>query len=316
MIIYIQPTSSFQFLSSDTLYGAICSAVCTLYKDFDQIIELLNTSPPFLITSAFPFVGEKNVDHFFPKPMEMLQKLDKVRNEDSMKKIKKAKYIHESIFNKWINGEINEEYIIYNYDEFKIENGFIYPEKCKLNFKIESIDIPQNSLNRLSLLSDIFYSSSNYFRNAGLFFIVRFTKKEYEKKYNDIIQSAIRFLSDRGFGGDISSGKGHFDVRCIDDKDIIFPPEKGERFVSLSCYHPTSDEIKSYMDKKNLWYDILIRRSRGADGRTRKQIRYFSEGSTFPDISKEIYGTTIPISKDAIGFGYAFNVKMIGGTPL
>ncbi len=312
MIIYIEPKSSFQFLSSDTLYGAICSAICTLYKDFDQILEQLKTSPPFLISSAFPFVGEKNVDHFFPKPIEMLRKLDNVKNEEWMKKIKKAKYIHESIFNKWINGEINEGDIIENDNVYKIEAGLIYPGKSELKFKIKSIDIPKNSLNRLSLLSDIFYSSGNSFENAGLFFIIRFTKKEYEKNYSDIIQSAMKFLSDRGFGGDISSGKGHFEIKCIDDSEIILPPEKGERFISLSCYHPTSDEIKAYMEKENLWYDILIRRSRGADGRTRKQVRYFSEGSTFPDMGKEIYGRTIPIGEDAIGFGYAFNVKMRG----
>ena len=38
MIIHIEPKSSFQGLSSDTIYGATFSAIYNLYEDFDEML--------------------------------------------------------------------------------------------------------------------------------------------------------------------------------------------------------------------------------------------------------------------------------------
>lgn len=310
MIIYIQPKSLFQPLSSDTLYGAICSALSSLYEDFDEMLQLMKQSPPFLISSAFPFVGTKDIAHFLPKPIDRPQKLENLMDMEGMKKLKKVKYIHESIFNKWINGEVNEAYLARNITNYRIEDELIHPKELKLNFNIESLDIPRNSINRQSQLSDIFYSSGNYYKNVGFFFLVRFMNKENEKKYHDVLLGAVKFLRDRGFGGDVSAGKGHFELIDFTDKEILQQPENGNRFISLSSYHPAQDEINAYKEKKGLLYDIFTKRGRGSDGRNRKQVRFFTEGSTFPELNKEIYGEAIPVEKEAVEFGYAYNVRM------
>lgn len=269
----------------------------------------MKQSPPFLISSAFPFVG-KEIAHFFPKPIDRPQKLENMMDMEGMKKLKKIRYIHESIFNKWINGGVNEAYLARNINDYKIKGELIYPKELKLSFNIEPLDIPRNSINRQSQLSDIFYSSGNYYKNAGLFFLVRFMNKENEKKYRDVLLGAVKFLRDRGFGGDVSAGKGHFGLIDFTDKEILQQPEKGNRFISLSSYHPAQDEINAYKEKKGLWYDIFTKRGRGSDGRNRKQVRFFTEGSTFPDLNKEIYGEAIPVDKEAIEFGYAYYVRM------
>ncbi len=316
MIIYLQPKSSLPLLSSDTLYGAICSAICTLYENFDEMLEALKKSPPFLISSAFPFVGMKETAHFFPKPIERMQEIERQREsieeKNRVKKLKKAGYIHESIFNKWINGEVNEAYLVENINDYSIKDGFVYNKELDLNFNIESRDVARNSINRQSQLSDIFYSFEDYYKNAGLFFLVKFPTKEYEKEYSVVIQSAIKFLRDRGFGGDVSSGKGHFEIVNLTNRDIIYPPEKGARFISLSRYHPTHEEIKAFKEQTNLWYDIYTKRGRDSEGSIRKQVRFFTEGSTFPELNKEIYGEAIMVGDKAIEFGYAYNVRMSG----
>ncbi|MCD4668950.1 MAG: type III-A CRISPR-associated RAMP protein Csm4, partial [Actinomycetia bacterium] len=152
----------------------------------------------------------------------------------------------------------------------------------------------------------------NYYTNAGLFFLVRFMDSDSEKKYSELITGAFKFLRDRGFGGSVSAGKGHFEITDITDTEIIHEPEKGNRFISLSRYHPTQDEIAIFKGNRDLWYDIFTKRGRSSDGRIRKQVRFFTEGSIFPDLNKGIYGKTIPVARDAVEFGYAFNVRMRG----
>lgn len=312
MIIHIEPKSSFQGLSSDTIYGATFSAIYNLYEDFDEMLDLFKQTPPFLFSSAFPFIFAEEIAHFFPKPIEGRQQ--KLTNFDgnTVKKMKNAKYIHESLFNKWINGEINYDYLASNISEYPSKDGLMYSKDLSLNFNIKSLDIARNSINRQTQFTDIFYSSGNYYTNAGLFFLVRFMDSDSEKKYSELITGAFKFLRDRGFGGSVSAGKGHFEITDITDTEIIHEPEKGNRFISLSRYHPTQDEIAIFKGNRDLWYDIFTKRGRSSDGRIRKQVRFFTEGSIFPDLNKGIYGKTIPVARDAVEFGYAFNVRMRG----
>ena len=70
MIIYIEPRSSFRPLSSDTLYGAVVNTLQILSQNFDELLASLAKRPPFLISSAFPFVKNgTEIIHFFPKPI-------------------------------------------------------------------------------------------------------------------------------------------------------------------------------------------------------------------------------------------------------
>jgi CRISPR-associated protein Csm4 len=316
MIIHLEPKSLFQPLSSDTLYGAICSSLSNLYENFEEMLELLEKNPPFLISSAFPFVGKEGTNHFFPKPIERSQKATNMDDELDLRKLKKikqyrnAKYIHESIFNGWINGEVNDTYLINNIQDYKIQDGLVFPKKLDLKFSIESLDTARNSINRLSQFSDIFYSSGDQYKNAGLYFMVKFRNKEQETKYKPVVESAIKFLGDRGFGGDISSGKGHFDIGDISDKEIINQPDEGAKIISLSHYHPDISEIKTFLVKKDLWYDIYTKRGRDSTGKMRKQVRFFTEGSTFPNLNKDLYGKSMPVGDRAVEFGYAFDVIM------
>lgn len=49
----------------------------------------------------------------------------------------------------------------------------------------------------------IFYTNGYQFKGMNLYFIVHF----YDETYRPIIESAIKFLKDRGFGKDISVEK-------------------------------------------------------------------------------------------------------------
>lgn len=310
MIIYIEPKSLFPQLSSDTIYGAIFSAISNLYEDFNEFLDLFKKSPPFLISSAFPYIGKGEKIHFFPKPIGGVPELENMKDVEGIKKLKKVKYIHESIFNKWIIGHINEAILLNNIKQYEIKDGLIYPKELNLDFNIDSLDNARNSINRLVQSTDIYYSSGKSYKNAGIFFLVRFADDEAKKKYGTIIKGAVKFLEDRGIGEDVSSGKGHFEIMEFSDKEIIQEYQTGNRFISLSRYHPTQEELKLYHDQNELYYDIFTKRGRSSDGRIRKQVRFFTEGSTFPSLGKEVYGELIPVDRKAIEFGYAYNVRM------
>lgn len=311
MIIYIEPRSSFRPLSSDTLYGAVVSTFHTLSEDFDELLASTE-KPSFLISSAFPFVQSgSEINRFFPRPMEKTPESANIESS-ARKEMKKAKYVHETVFNKWIQGEIDEVYLRENFGDFSVKDGLLFPKDLELDFSIKSLDIARNSLNRLTHFSDFFFTSGNYYKNAGLFFMVRFLDREFEAKYRDLLLGSFKFLRDRGFGGDVSVGKGQFEILDTNDEEIINEPTDGDRFISLSKYHPTPDEIKAFQKEKNLCYDYYTKRGRDSSGRIRKKVRFFLEGSTFPELGQNVYGESTSVDEEAVEFGYSFNVRMRG----
>ncbi len=71
-VISLTPTSGFEILPhSDTIFGAICWGIRTLYGE-SRLLEILNgfkSKPPFLLSSAFPWkVVRKKQVYFLPKP--------------------------------------------------------------------------------------------------------------------------------------------------------------------------------------------------------------------------------------------------------
>jgi CRISPR-associated protein Csm4 len=306
MIIYLKPRSAFPELHSDTIFGALCRAISELYDDKTlRSIIAFDEKPPFILSSAFPFVysnGEKI--HFFPKPIEEPKKTDSV-GMDIVKKWEKVNYIEETIFESWRAGEIDEDKILREFDRYKVSDGLFFDKSLKIpeaSFWIRELISPRNEINRLTQASDnLFYSRGDYYRNAGLFFLVRF----FDQKYKKIVEGAMRFLRDRGFGGDVSAGKGQFDFEC-EDTDIL-REITGERFITLSRYIPNGDELKCPGD---CWYEIEMKRGRTAAGKVKKQIHFFVDGSTFPDLNKEYYGRIIKVEENANECGLAYNLAM------
>jgi len=306
MFVYINPKSVFPPLHSDTIFGSILYALNQLYPDeFNSLLlEFKNQDDivPFLVSSAFPFINtDVEKIQLFPLPIEKPVNTD--LDLDSAKKFKKISYIEESIFRSWISGKVSEKEIVDNMDDYKIiGEEFLFERDPDINFQMNSAIIPRNTINRVTNASEnIFYSSGVNFSNVGLFFMVRF----YYEEYKDLVINALKFLKDRGFGGDISVGKGHFDFE-IDEKEIL--KEEGDRFTTLSRYIPTLSEVQAF--KNNSWFEIGSKRGRSSRGSFRRQVRFFKEGSTFPDLKKEVYGRLVETEKDAVEYGFAYNVGL------
>ena len=310
LLVHIR--SSIPFIHSDRIFGAICVAM----NDFgeEKLIDMLenfNKEPPFLLSSVFPYIDYDGRTYFLPKPIEDIKKMDDHRKYiDNYKKLDSVKYISADIFNDWINGKTNEAYILQNLDKHNIKSGLLFPKEKILKFDIISYDTPRNRVNRLNNLSeDIFYFGDNSYKNVNLFFIIRI----YDHKYEELLKCLLTFLKDyRGFGKDLSVGKGRFEIEEFSENKIFESPKDCKRFITLSRYIPSADEINMFKVRKEIYYDIVTKRGMMSGNKPKKQVRFFSEGSTFPNL-KNIYGRILYVHEKAVEYGFAFNVGISYG---
>jgi len=305
-VAYLKPCSAFpRMMHSDTIFGAICSAINELFGRSEM--EKMKESK-FLVSSAFPFSKvDDNTAHFFPKPILMPKKVPSNLMEKA-KKYKKISLLHHRTFENIINGKLTELEIIENIERYSLQHGALFPKEEKLEFRIETIDIPRNVIKRLNSKSeDFFYTTLAHFENCGLFFLIKYLDEDYRAK----VEAALRFMEDKGFGGDLSVGKGHFKLEF--DRIGIKEPENGTAFTTLSLYSP-GDEISLF--GRNMWYELINREGKSADGVSKMRVPMFKEGSTFPLVEKQLYGRIqiVRESPQVFQYGYAFPIKVVKGS--
>lgn len=313
-IVYLKPKSLFPTnLPSNMIFGAICVAIKEIYGEdgLDQMLDLFDgKNSPFVLSSAFPFVnGSDGKHHFLPKLIVEPFKEPITNYWDQAKEFKKVRWIHQDIFNDWINGNTSELNIIKEFGTgYKTKGGLLIQKETDLDPKLIITDVAHNQLNRLSNRSEnFFYSTGAYFRNVGFFFLIAFFDKSYELK----IISALKFLEDRGLGGDISSGHGQFEIESVENGGVITEPDKADSFTTLSLYSPGS-EFDSF-DKSQAWYELVKIQGRCKDGFVKKPLFMLKEGSTFP-CSDQKYNGKIeevrPEPKRVVEYGIAFPINM------
>lgn len=303
MLIYIKPLSTFPKLHSDTLFGALTSAISELYPELIEkmLKEFEERRPPFLISSAFPVIFNKDEKiRFYPKLIK--DSSLSVINLKTLKDYKKVEYIEEKLFHDLINGDLKEKDLLSNYDNYYRSSNLLMSEKLNVDFGFGENIFPNNSVNRLINETKIFYTQGDSYKNLGLFYLVHLFDEEYAK----IIESAMKFLKDRGFGRDISTGKGQFDFEIEHDLQPV-DNNTDNMFVSLSRFIPTDDDLKRINESS--FYEIGSKRGRDKSGEIRKQVRFFKEGSIFPNLLN--YGKIVKSGdiNPAVEYGYAYPLR-------
>ena len=313
MLIYLKPLSIFPELHSDTLFGAITYAINELYPEkVEDMINAFKEEPPFILSSTFPFIYNKDEKiRFYPKLITKSSSKEKADPQD-FKDYKKVKFIEEDLFAKMIKGDLCDSDILMDFKNYNKVKSLLLKDKIDIDISFGENIIPNNSVNRVTNETEgIFYTTGNEFKNLGLFFLVEFNDEEYVP----LIKAAIRFLRDRGFGRDISNGKGQFDYE-IDEEyslDEAFDLENSNLnyFITLSRFIPSKDDLSKINEYSS--YEIGSKRGKSPAGEIRKQIRFFKEGSIFPNYNK-FYGRIMESGKDspAVEYGYAFPLKCKG----
>lgn len=272
-------------IHSDTLYGAIHKAWHRLYTTEGPL--------PFKLTTAFPFVGKT---YYLPKPRLVPPGFenDHELRETYAKAVKDTGYLALDTFGCWLKN------CSVDYLKMVEEN-----ELLGKHIKVEGR--PRVTVDRLDCSSALYHVSAVHFRQgkAGLYFLVDCSEDCFVK-----LQSVVRLLEEEGLGGERSSGYGRFAAEFI--KDFTLPEcSAGKRFVSLSLYHPASqEEFRGALAS----YQLLIRggwTESNKGNRTIKRIIMFSEGSVF---NKQVEGMVQDVSPSGYAhpvwrFGRAFLVK-------
>jgi len=329
-----------EIIHSDTLFSAFCHAFLLLYGEGELTLLLQRFregDPPFLITSAFPYLEFKDLYDlfFFPCPRLWRDEGSKKekRSVGDRKFAKKAIYVSKKVFTRLISGEEVEPP---KGGEKELLSGkcWLSEEECEnlkrelnevrfLNefsfFKEE--EVPRVTLDRVQGRANIFYFSRIRFhqspsRSAGYFFLIRYLDEKVRGKF----QSALRLLGDMGIGGDRSGGNGQFTPSF--EEDNLPSPSSPSHFVTLSLYYPKREEIKEGLIGDEASYELILRDGwiyspRLKKGLRRKGVRMFTEGSVLVDIGRDEMGVLVDVSPEVgdnalshpvYRYGFAFKI--------
>ncbi|MDD4281827.1 MAG: type III-A CRISPR-associated RAMP protein Csm4, partial [Candidatus Methanofastidiosa archaeon] len=206
------------FVHSDTLFSAICSAWLRLYGVNDMTASLLASAdnPPLRISSCFPYCKET---YYFPKlalPVEV--------PEDVRKQYKSQHFLPQDIFESLLHGIVPTKEL-----EAYLSSGKALRHGTEYTY-------PRVALDRIDNTSEL-YESSDYWLadDAGLFFLY-----ECVPQLEGKLDAVLHVLGDEGIGGKRSIGRGQF----VPHKATVSLslPEHPNRYTSLALYYPAAEE--------------------------------------------------------------------------
>ncbi len=333
------------YIPADTLFSALCQTWATFY-DTASLTDFLNQyiaengSPPFTLTSAFPYVHDV---YFYPKPLTLRESKDtpeKVK-EEAKKKVKKLQLVSSNLFQYIISGHLpkfseNKPIAItMNGEKVYPMNGekvWVSPDEKTLlkeamdeklsaaekKSKDEDINIwetttrPRVSIDRQTEESSIWHVETVQFNECcGLWFAVNYDSDETKQK----IETILRVLGDNGIGGERNAGYGLFD---FDEVALEIPTsEDSTQFVTLSPICPKSSEQLEHLLKGDIAYNLNPLTgwvtSAGAASQ-RKQINMFAEGSVL-NTYDELVGRLVDLTPKGYPhpvyrYGYAWQVRL------
>ena len=306
------------FIHSDTLVSAIISTWDKLYGDIDlkQYFAASDAkdapadySPPFVISSAFPYAGDC---YFFPRPL-MRPKTDDTGDvpENIRKLLKKAGFISKSVFEAYIAGKTPEpprEETGKKPGNLIQKNKFqvTMEEKAELKKRMANSElplrlsaslrdgeiivfkeqeVPRVTPDRITSASNIFYFARILFaEDCGYFFLVKYFGENIKAKF----RAVLRLLGEQGISGDRSSGHGRFEPEFHKQKLTFNVPDDADHFISLSLLYPKKCELANGLLNGEAAYNFITRdgwffsrMSYKSKIKRRQKRRMFAEGSVF-----------------------------------
>ena len=251
-----------EYCHSDTLFSAMLNALAKL-MDVEQLVQaFLSSAPPFRISSGFPFSEDKL---FVKKPMlppRVFGEADEIGRE-----LREAEFISLQALKAWTEGMEADELV-----ELIREDREIIRRSMRKNL------IPRVQLDRLSSASGLFYIQALHFaKGSGIWFAV-------EGEGFQLVEMAMRQLSEDGIGGERSSGMGEFEFET-DEIDLPDAGEEAGAYLLLSLWWPNEREREGKPWVEGT-YAVVERRGWAFSSVVpaqvrRKSVLMFSEGSVF-----------------------------------
>lgn len=299
---------------SDSLFAALTARLAVLHgaEAVESWIQpFLNGSPPFLLTSLFPYAGKV---HFFPRPLA-LQGAGEGKLPAGLrpKDLKKVQFVSEGLYRRLIAGSSladEASHAVHLHDR----KVWLLPEEQKLlpaelpDQKIwEKKKRPRVTVGRILENSNLFHVDAVHFaQQCGLWLGVQWLSPD--KNTQELFALLLRDLGDAGIGAERSSGYGHASFTISGNLELPDPNRK--MWTSLSRYLPRKEEISALLHPQSAyqiqtvsgWLD-----SPQKSGQRRRRARMLAEGAVLGALPSLPYGTIVdvrpsyPADQDPLG---------------
>jgi len=327
---------------SDTIFSALCWAWTLLYGE-DELEKLLNRflkgQPPFLISSAFPYVGEVL---FLPRPLTV-----KGRDEEEIRRLRRVEYLSLGVYRLLLGGSLPEKAVLIQggclwlteeefgklphstLDENRL-GAFLHewallgevrkpkPLEYAHCYRLWEIsEVPHVAVDRVTSASNIFHEGDVRFaEGCGMYILARFLDEGVRGEF----LAALRLMGDEGLGGRRSVGRGFFEIEEAKEMEI---PEAtdGDRVMLLSLLNPDKGELPALLASEATAYRLVARRgwvySARARNLRRKRVVMFAEGSVLGLVNGEALGRMVKVldkgdkvPHDVYRYGYGLFVRL------
>lgn len=296
-------------IPSDTLF----SALATTWRRMGQPVDALLTpfaahppAPPFLLSSAFPRVGEIR---FYPMPANPQVLFDPAKKTLSNrgKAFKRVQFLSEGLLQKALSGKmLDEDLFADNEADKRPARGFAmqgetlwlsaeelaslppdFQRKPGTEASLRYLNVwvsertPRVTIGRITSASTIFHAGRVRFaQGCGLWFGVQW--RETHAVLADLVRQSLAQLQHAGLGGERTSGYGAFTF--AEATPVKLPdPAGGRAALLLSRYHPREEELPGALTHRDAAYQLVPvggwLNSPGHAPQRRKQILMVSEGS-------------------------------------
>jgi CRISPR-associated protein Csm4 len=283
------------FPHSDTLFAALISVWRLMYRhdEFDSLVKNcthFEESPPFRISSAFPYIGAVR---FLPRPAIPL-----VGAGGDRKQGKKVSFLSwrraEDLVNSDVPQNVQPEDTLMNgrlwahpQEKASIRKALELPAQADLSqaqpwFSADTEAMARVTVDRVTEASSLYYQGMVHFADRCGFYVLA---EVLDERYREPMEDGLHMLGEQGLGGRRSVGLGQFTLE-VDNVSLPGAPEVERNYHwLLSLYHPTCQEVQQgVLDGAR--YNLITRRgwifSPDGTGQRRRAIRMLNEGSLLP----------------------------------
>ncbi|NUM44666.1 MAG: type III-A CRISPR-associated RAMP protein Csm4 [Anaerolineales bacterium] len=268
-------------IPSDTLFSAIAATWRRMGQDVDQLLTPFagkSPTPPFLLTSAFPRVG--NV-RFHPMPVKPQTLFSDALLQTRGKALKRIQFLSEGLLQKLLAGKkLDEDLFAEETKAHTEKNGFALQggtlwlsaaeyaqlppafqrEKGKeLSIRYEPVwaseRTPRVTIGRITSAANIFHAGRVKFaQDCGLWFGLAWTR--VDPNLETLVGQALALLQHAGLGGERTSGYGAFTF--AEAARVTLPdPTRGHAALLLSRYHPRGEELPTALTHAEAAYQLV-----------------------------------------------------------
>ncbi len=321
--LIIKPLSSFVTpLQSDTIFGHIAWTIAYNEKKAEEtlrnLLDEFKKAPPFIVSSGFPH-GKLPIPILKPLSHEDKEKIssDVVELAENLTAVNMIDFLPIEELKKITNNVSNRELLnilISNKEAFRSDNKNCVDEKIIMRTAVDRITG--------AALEEALYDSKECFFTSMIDIWIRFYNLDYIEK----LQRWFNCLEYEGFGANLSTGSGQFEIVSFNEENNLLPETaEPNAFMTISHFSPQKG------DPTDGYYQHRVKRGKvgglwsvaGFDGKSKPHVwKYplimFDPGSVFKVLPGEqinkCYGRIVenihPKKQEICQYALAFPVGL------